>query len=365
MDELTTGQYVLVNSAGYAPLVFEGVESGKNWIAAAAPQIAGNIVTDTAGAVWTITVDGSSATLTDSNGVSIAPKSGGTNGIQSGNYRWAVACADGTFTFSGTGDDTTILASNLSKENKLRAYKTDTVSSYPGYYLSTFTLYKLDVVSGGETGGETGGEAGGETGGETEVKTYTVTFDANGGTVTPTSAETDADGKLSELPTPTRVGYVFAGWFAAAAGGEQMTIDTVFTADTTVYAHWTLRSGEVGEEPVNDFKTDADTVQAIVQWSGTGSYDATANASQIHGDRYISGDQKDTGAVFSVVAGGTAVQPYILVKVNDTKSNLYMGGVNIGTSSGDHMQFAVNTAGWADMVLSFRLRATNTAPGVF
>ena len=33
--------------------------------------------------------------------------------------------------------------------------------------------------------------------------TYTITFDAAGGSVTPTSAETDYDGKLAFLPTPT------------------------------------------------------------------------------------------------------------------------------------------------------------------
>ncbi|MCH5161202.1 MAG: InlB B-repeat-containing protein, partial [Clostridiales bacterium] len=48
---------------------------------------------------------------------------------------------------------------------------------------------------------------------------YTITFNANGGTVTPTSGTTGADGKLTSLPTPTRGGYTFAGWYTAAEGG--------------------------------------------------------------------------------------------------------------------------------------------------
>ncbi len=65
----------------------------------------------------------------------------------------------------------------------------------------------------------------------------TVTFDANGGSVTPASAET-VDGKLASLPVPTREGYDFDGWFTAASGGEEITTATVFPQDTTIYAHW-------------------------------------------------------------------------------------------------------------------------------
>ena len=45
------------------------------------------------------------------------------------------------------------------------------------------------------------------------ANTYTVIFDANGGSVNPTSAVTVA-GKLTSLPTPTYDGYDFIGWYA-------------------------------------------------------------------------------------------------------------------------------------------------------
>ena len=55
-----------------------------------------------------------------------------------------------------------------------------------------------------------------------------------------------ADGKLAALPeNPTREGFTFDGWFTLAEGGEQITLEKVYTADTTVYAHWT----EVTPEP--------------------------------------------------------------------------------------------------------------------
>ena len=73
------------------------------------------------------------------------------------------------------------------------------------------------------------------------IKTYTITLNANGGTVE-TSTLTTGDGwKLTgNLPTPTRDGYTFVSWFTAAEGGTEVTENTVFAKDTTIYAHWTI-----------------------------------------------------------------------------------------------------------------------------
>jgi len=67
---------------------------------------------------------------------------------------------------------------------------------------------------------------------------YTVTFNPNNGTVNLTSGTTGADGKLASLPTPTRTGYTFSGWFTSATGGTEVTTDYVFTSNTTIYARW-------------------------------------------------------------------------------------------------------------------------------
>ena len=74
-------------------------------------------------------------------------------------------------------------------------------------------------------------------------ETYTITFDPNGGKVSPTTAKTGEDGKLASLPTPTRDGYSFADWYTAKTGGEKVTSAYTFTDDATVYAHWTENSG--------------------------------------------------------------------------------------------------------------------------
>ena len=54
------------------------------------------------------------------------------------------------------------------------------------------------------------------------VNTYTVTFDANGGEGSTTLTRTYG-ARLGSLPTPTRDGYSFTGWWTAASGGTQVT----------------------------------------------------------------------------------------------------------------------------------------------
>ena len=66
---------------------------------------------------------------------------------------------------------------------------------------------------------------------------YTITFDANGGSVSPRSSLT-ANGRLATLPTPTRSNYYFAGWFTQREGGVPVTVATVFSSSATIYAHW-------------------------------------------------------------------------------------------------------------------------------
>jgi len=81
----------------------------------------------------------------------------------------------------------------------------------------------------------------------------TITFNANGGSVSQTTATTTSTMRLASLPTPTRSGsYSFDGWFTAASGGEQVRVGpngTVFTENATVIARWTYIGGSVYTPP--------------------------------------------------------------------------------------------------------------------
>lgn len=73
------------------------------------------------------------------------------------------------------------------------------------------------------------------------ANTYTVTFNANGGTTSTPSKSVTYNGRYGTLPTPTRKGYTFNGWYTTASGGTQKTSSSTYTTadDSTLYAHWT------------------------------------------------------------------------------------------------------------------------------
>ena len=144
---------------------------------------------------------------------------------------------------------------------------------------------------------------------EKPTKTYTVTLDANGGSVSPASKtvectfrywNTEPNGggtlyragarytadadvtlyaqwtnpTLGELPEqPVRDGYVFAGWFTAAEDGSPVTEATTLTGDMTVYAHWRLIqdtvSGDCGANGKNlQWELNRNTGKLTITGSG-------------------------------------------------------------------------------------------------
>ena len=71
-----------------------------------------------------------------------------------------------------------------------------------------------------------------------EPKTFTLYFQVDGGQVDPTSKTVTYDSKVGTLPTPTKSGKVFLGWFDE--DGVQYTSETVYkvNGNTTLTARW-------------------------------------------------------------------------------------------------------------------------------
>lgn len=68
---------------------------------------------------------------------------------------------------------------------------------------------------------------------------YTLSFDPNGGTVNPTSKTVSYGSPYGDLPTPTKSGNTFLGWFTEKDGGTKVSSTTTMDAsNVTVYAHW-------------------------------------------------------------------------------------------------------------------------------
>ena len=68
----------------------------------------------------------------------------------------------------------------------------------------------------------------------------TVTFDANGGTVGQKTVQVAKGGTLNSLPTPTRSGYTFVGWYntSGPSGASVNVGDYIVEQDVTLYAWW-------------------------------------------------------------------------------------------------------------------------------
>ena len=87
-----------------------------------------------------------------------------------------------------------------------------------------------------------------------EIKEYTVYLNANGGTCSTSSFVAVIGTAPSSLPTPTRTGFNFLGWFTELSGGTQVTIDnyntviaamdpvTLVTNGLTLYSHWAVNA---------------------------------------------------------------------------------------------------------------------------
>ena len=76
-----------------------------------------------------------------------------------------------------------------------------------------------------------------------DSQVYTIGLDAMGGSSSAVAVTTNLSGKLSALPAqPTLEGYTFDGWYTEPVGGTKISTSTVFTGDTTVYAHWTVKN---------------------------------------------------------------------------------------------------------------------------
>ena len=70
-----------------------------------------------------------------------------------------------------------------------------------------------------------------------EAIEYTVTYNADGGNVNPASAT--YEGTALTLPTPTKTGHKFLGWYTASSGGTKIEGTTYIpSADITLYAQW-------------------------------------------------------------------------------------------------------------------------------
>lgn len=120
--------------------------------------------------------------------------------------------------------------------------------------------------------------------------TYTLTFNANGGSVTETSRIATCGKAIGTLPIPTRDYYTFNGWYTAASGGVKVTSSTIFNTATTIYAQWT-QNDVIGWVEASEAPSDAQIVET--KWTYTLREYTESSSSTLSG--YTKYDTKRTG----------------------------------------------------------------------
>ena len=125
---------------------------------------------------------------------------------------------------------------------------------------------------------------------------FELSFDANGGTVSKTSALVYYGQKTGELPIPTREGYTFDGWYTAPTGGSMVTENTPVTSCTnyTLYAHW----------KVNEY---------TATWKGGTGYTIVVNRTS----------SPNQGASTGVINSGAKVYYGDVLNITYTKADYY------------------------------------------
>ena len=71
-----------------------------------------------------------------------------------------------------------------------------------------------------------------------------MTFDINGGNLATDSTVKTAAGLLVDLPTPTRDGYIFAGWFNVEIENKDISQYTEYNKNTNLCAKWLEQQAE-------------------------------------------------------------------------------------------------------------------------
>jgi prepilin-type N-terminal cleavage/methylation domain-containing protein/uncharacterized repeat protein (TIGR02543 family) len=171
-----------------------------------------------------------------------------------------------------------------------------------------------------------------------------VTFNANGGSVSPGLLTTGPDGRISTLPTPSRSNHTFNGWFTAQTGGTEITsVNHVFTADTILWARWTNNNPTLPNLPVQlatrftegDRNWDNTAIRSsTLNITGNGDYTLTINNTGNNNRRLANLDIKAVGyGDFDGGTGSSATAPEEYADAIITITSVTINGTDVSPNA--------------------------------
>ena len=213
-----------------------------------------------------------------------------------------------------------------------------------------------------------------------KAKSYKVTFNPNGGKVSPTYKLVTFDsnyGKDSTLPTPTRadstdsasgktISYAFEGWYTAANGGTKVTDETLVNtaSNHSIYAHWISKPIITGGS-ADWINKEVNIALEVPSTSDTGSvkyqyYVSTSNSSQVGGewkdtsvDGYVPVSSNGIHYVFyrAISSAGvySNVSNYRMVRIDTEKPTISVTG---------------NPTSWVTTDVTLKVSASDSVSGL-
>ena len=184
---------------------------------------------------------------------------------------------------------------------------------------------------------------------------YTVSFDSTGGSSCE-SIQVASGTEYGNLPSPTKEGYTFDGWYTKATGGDPITNTTVatMTSDQTLYAHWSVAKYTVS------FDSTGGSACSSIQVSHNGTYGTLPSTTRTgyqfdgwyyNGAKVISTTTIKTNADHKLVASWTANTYNVKFNANDGSGTMgnqsFTYGVAQNLSENKFTRTGYTFAGWA------------------
>ncbi|MCD8385139.1 MAG: InlB B-repeat-containing protein, partial [Clostridiales bacterium] len=178
---------------------------------------------------------------------------------------------------------------------------------------------------------------------EEEPTAYTITLDANGGTVEPSTLTVTTGSTLSDLPTPTREGYQFDGWFDV--DGTEYTTETVYEleSDLTLTAQWSAYVAQIGE---TQYTTLADAFAAAVDGDTVELLADVTLDSAVAISTDISVSLTSAGSnTYTITRSGRSMRMLYVTKATLTLSNVTLDGAYSEIDTNTYSMVEVTSGG--------------------
>jgi uncharacterized repeat protein (TIGR02543 family) len=185
---------------------------------------------------------------------------------------------------------------------------------------------------------------------------YTVTYNANGGSVG-TSSVKSADGDAVSLPTPSRSGYIFDGWYNGGSyvGGAGSSYTT--TSNASLTANWTA------DTPAPVFSNPLSIPTLYV---GEGQYDqvVASDSTSYSATSLPSGLSLYDYGTYATIQGTVSAQAsqywnVTVTATNDTGSATTSSAFNVYQALPNWTDFSITSTGTVSTYYSSSISATN------